>query len=71
MMESNVSHTLPPGPVADLLARARPYEPDPPAAHGACGRCGYRGVVYPGRYGGKRCAVCFGVQYGWMPRGEL
>jgi hypothetical protein len=69
-MEYNASHvssTL----ASDLLARAKPFEPDPPAVEGTCGRCGYRGAVYPGRYGGKRCAVCFGLQHGWMPHGEL
>jgi hypothetical protein len=69
-MESNAAR------VADavapcLLAQARPFEPDPPSTDGTCGRCGYRGAVYPGRYGGTRCAVCFGLQTGWMPRGEL
>jgi hypothetical protein len=41
--------------------------PDPPSVDGRCGRCGWRGKVYPGRYGGYRCAVCFGLQWGWMP----
>jgi hypothetical protein len=40
----------------------------PPPVEGRCGRCGWRGKVYPGRYGGFRCAVCFGLQWGWMPR---
>ena len=69
-MESNAAH-VPPSAVSDLVARARPFEPDPPAVEGTCGRCGYRGPVYAGRYGGHRCAVCFGLQTGWMPRGEL
>lgn len=75
-MESNVSHRV----EADdeLLERARPFEPDdntpyqppdPPSIDGTCNRCGYRGKVYPGRYGGWRCAVCFALQNGWMPRG--
>jgi hypothetical protein len=69
-MESNamrVPDAIEPG----LLAQARPFEPDPPSIDGACGRCGYRGAVYPGRYGGTRCAVCFGLQTGRMSRGEL
>lgn len=44
-------------------------QPDPPSIEGKCDRCGWRGKVYPGRYGGYRCAVCFGLQWGWMPRG--
>jgi hypothetical protein len=70
-VESNVSRTVPPALVSDLLARARPFEPDPPSVDGTCGRCGYLGVVYPGRDGGKRCAGCFGLQTGWMPAGEF
>jgi hypothetical protein len=69
-MDSNVSR-VPPAVVSDLLARAKPFEADPPAVEGLCGRCGVRGAVYPGRYGGKRCAVCFGLQTGWMPSGQL
>jgi hypothetical protein len=42
--------------------------PNPPSVDGRCDRCGWRGKVYPGRYGGFRCAVCFGLQWGWMPR---
>ena len=41
---------------------------NPPSVEGRCHRCGWRGKVYPGRYGGLRCAVCFGLQWGWMPR---
>jgi hypothetical protein len=44
--------------------------PDPPTVQGRCDRCGHRGTVYPGRYGRYRCAVCFGLQHGWMPRGD-
>jgi hypothetical protein len=69
-MESNAAH-IPPAQTARLLAHALPFEPDPPPVDGTCGRCGFRGAVYPGRYGGKRCAVCYGLQNGWMPRGEL
>jgi hypothetical protein len=69
-MENNVS-LVPRAAVPDLLARARPFEADPPAIEGTCGRCGVRGAVYPGRYGDKRCAVCFGLQSGWMPSGQL
>jgi hypothetical protein len=69
-MESNVIR-LPAADASSLLAQARPFEPDPPSRQGTCDRCGYRGAVYPGRYGGQRCAVCFGIQTGWMPRGEL
>jgi hypothetical protein len=66
---SNVSHTVPPDDEAELLAAAQPFEPpDPPSVQGMCNRCGYRGTVYAGRYGGQRCAVCFGLQHGWMPR---
>lgn len=75
--DSNVSRRIPPAEEAGLLAQARPFEvderfetyrpPDPPSVEGSCNRCGYRGVVYPGRYGGQRCAVCFGLQHGWMP----
>lgn len=43
-----------------------PY-PDPPSIDGRCDRCGWHGRVYAGRYGGYRCAVCFGLQWGWMP----
>ena len=69
-MESNVIR-LAAADASSLLAQARPFEPDPPSSQGTCDRCGYRGAVYPGRYGGQRCAVCFGIQTGWMPRGEL
>ena len=69
-MESNVIR-LPTTDASNLLAQARPFEPDPPSSQGTCDRCGYRGAVYAGRYGGQRCAVCFGIQTGWMPRGEL
>ena len=68
--ESNVIR-LPAADASNLLAQARPFEPDPPSSQGTCDRCGYRGAVYAGRYGGQRCAVCFGIQTGWMPRGEL
>ncbi len=34
-----------------------------------CDRCGWRGKVCPGGYGGYRCAVCFALQWGWMPCG--
>ena len=60
-MEKNavyISSVLEPG----LLARARPFEPDPPAVDGTCGRCGFRGAVYAGRYGGRRCAVCYAAE---------
>ena len=69
-MESDVIR-LPGADASNLLAQARPFEPDPPQSHGTCDRYGYCGAVYPGRYGGQRRAVCFGVQTGWMPRGEL
>jgi len=56
----------------DDQADDTPYQPpDPPSSEGSCNRCGYRGQVYPGRYGGYRCAGCFGLQHGWMPRGEV
>ncbi len=36
--------------------------PDPPSIDGQCDRCGWRGKVYTGRYGGYRCAVgCSGA----------
>ena len=41
--------------------------PNPPSMDGRCDRCGWRGKVYPGRYGGYRCAVCFGLQWGGCP----
>ena len=44
---------------------------DPPAVDGTCGRCGLRGAAYAGRYGGRRYAVCYGLQNGWMPGGKL
>jgi len=44
--------------------------PDPPSIEGSYNRCGWHGQVYPGRYGGWRCAVWFGLQNGWMPRGS-
>jgi hypothetical protein len=69
-METNAAH-IPPAFEPFLLARARPFEPDPPAVDGTCGRCGFHGAVYPGRYGGRRCAVYYGLQNGWMPSGEL
>jgi hypothetical protein len=47
----------PPAYVPDLLARAQPFEQDPPSVDGTCGRCGYRGCVYPGRYGARRRRV--------------
>ena len=51
-MESNVIR-LPAADACSLLAQARPFEPDPPSSQGTCNRCGYRGAVYPGRYGGQ------------------
>lgn len=69
-METNAIH-VPPASEPALLARARPFEPDPPALDRACGRCGFQGAVYAGRYGGQRCAVCYGLQNGWMPSGQL
>ena len=69
-MEKNavyISSVLEPG----FLARARQFEPDLPSVDGTCGRCGFRGAVYAGRYGGRRCAVCYGLQNGWMPSGTL
>jgi hypothetical protein len=68
-VESNVSHRIPPDDEPVLLEDFTPYDPpDPPSIQGACNRCGYRGTVYPGRHGGYRCAVCFGLQWGWMPK---
>jgi len=32
-----------------------------------CGRCGYRGKGYRGRYGGFRCHVCYQLQGGYVP----
>ena len=32
-----------------------------------CGRCGHRGPVWSGRFGGVRCHVCFQLQ-GGRPR---
>jgi hypothetical protein len=32
-----------------------------------CGRCGYRGEGYRGRYGGFRCHVCYQLQGGYVP----
>jgi hypothetical protein len=69
-MEPNASH-IPPASKSALLARARPFEPDLPAVDGTCGRCGFRGAAYAVRYGGRRCAVCYGLQHGRMPSGEL
>jgi len=34
---------------------------------GSCGRCGYHGDVWPGRYGGQRCWLCYAVQHGHPP----
>jgi hypothetical protein len=48
MMETNANH-IPPASEPALLARARPFESDPPAVDGTCGRCGFRGAVYKGR----------------------
>jgi hypothetical protein len=71
-MESNVSYTVPTADEAGLLAQAKLFEPPPPLGfQGHCNRCGYAGVVYRGRYGGQRCAVCFGLQNGYMPPGIL
>jgi hypothetical protein len=58
--------------IEDSADQDEPFEPpaDRPSIEGACNRCGYRGKVYAGRYGGYRCTVCFGLQHGWMPRGE-
>jgi hypothetical protein len=33
-----------------------------------CGRCGWRGEGYRGRYGGFRCHVCFQLQGGIVPQ---
>jgi hypothetical protein len=44
--------------------------PDPPSIQGRCGRCWYSVTVYPGRFGGWRCASCFAWQQLWMPRGD-
>jgi hypothetical protein len=69
-VDSNVSRKVPPEDEPELLDRFKPFEmPDPPSVQGVCNRCDYHGTVYPGRYGGQRCAVCFGLQHGWMPRG--
>lgn len=55
----------------ELQDAVTPFEmPNPPSFRGVCHRCGYHGRVYPGRYGGHRCPVCFGLQHGWMPRGD-
>jgi hypothetical protein len=43
-MDTNASH-IPPASESVLLARARPFEPDPPAVDGMCGRCGFQGAV--------------------------
>jgi len=51
-MESNAAR-IDRASISDLLAHAQPFDPDPPAVDGMCGRCGYRGPVYPGRYGGN------------------
>jgi hypothetical protein len=70
-----VSETPEPEPEPELDRGKRPEDegvwrhPDPPSVDGRCGCCGWRGKVYPDRYGGHRCAVCFGLQWGWMPRG--
>jgi hypothetical protein len=70
-MDDNVSRVLRPGEEPGRAAQAQPFEPpDPPSSDGTCNRCGYRGRVYPGRYGDCRCAVCFGLQHGWMPKGN-
>ena len=59
-------------PESDAADECCEYEgspiPNPPVVEGRCDRCGWRGKVYPGRYGGFRCAICFGLQWGWMPR---
>jgi hypothetical protein len=63
---------VPPEDEPELLAAGRPFEPsdvpqqppDPPSMLGACNGCGHRGIVYPGRYGGDPCSVCFGLQHG-------
>jgi hypothetical protein len=72
MDKSNVSRQVPPDEEQRLLGvdDVPTCPPDPPSIQGACNRCGYHGKVYPGRYGGHRCAVCFGLQWGWMPRGD-
>jgi len=57
-MESNVIR-LPAADASNLLAQARPFEPDPPSSQGTCDRCGYRGAVYAGRYGGRRTRGVF------------
>jgi hypothetical protein len=70
-VDTNVAGPVPPADESFLLANARPFEPpDPPSVEGACSRCGWHGQVYRGRYGGHRCAVCFGLQHGWMPKGD-
>ena len=69
-MESNATR-IDPASITDLLAHAQPFEPDPPAVDGTCGRCGYRGPVYSGRYGGKTVRRLLGLQTGWMPSGNL
>jgi hypothetical protein len=57
-VDTNVSYQVPPEDVDELLERFAPFEmPDPPSVQGVCSRCGYHGKVYPGRYGGYRCAV--------------
>jgi hypothetical protein len=43
-MESNAVR-IDPALTSDILAQARPFEPDPPAVDGTYGRCGYRGPL--------------------------
>jgi hypothetical protein len=64
------------GEGADVDSDIQPSEettpvqpPEPPSVQGSCGRCGWHGQVYAGRYGGLRCPVCYALQNGWMPRG--
>jgi hypothetical protein len=47
-METNASH-ISPNCERALLAHARPFEPDPPAVDGTCGRCGFGGADCTGR----------------------
>ena len=60
-------------PTLRLIASDPPVmwqPPDPPMVDGRCDRCGFRRQVYRGRHGGHRCAVCFGLQEGWMSCGS-
>jgi hypothetical protein len=44
-METNASR-VPLTLASYLLARAQPFESDPPAVDGTCGRCAHRGAMY-------------------------